>query len=151
MKNLFLITLITAISLTTTNCSSDDGDSRPDNLSITGGVWKLSTFSIDGKDSTSTLGACELLETYSFTEDGKFVNKYYEKDATSGDCKLVSTLNGKWVTDGTAGTTPRFKLTFDDGTTPSITCIVGISYLTYAYDVDTSTGKSSYSYSFQKQ
>ncbi len=146
MKKYFLIALITLTSLASINCSSDD-DTSTDQQTLTGGVWSLAKFTIDTVDKTNTLDECDLLETFSFTNDGKFVNKYYEKNATSGKCELKSTLPGTW----TETETKRYALVFDNDADDPITFVLGRYDLAYGYEEDSPTGKTSYRYEYRKQ
>ncbi len=147
MKKYFLIALVTVTSLTFTNCGSDDDDSSTDQQTLTGGVWKFTKYTIDTVDKTDTLDECNLLETFSFTDDGKFVNKHHEKSASSGQCELNTTLSGTWKEIETM----KYALVFDNNADDPITFVLGRFDLAYGREEDSPTGKTSYRYEFRKQ
>lgn len=109
MKNFFLLTLVTFISLTTANCNKDDD--KDAETPLTGATWKITKLEIDGKDSTSTLNKCDLMDTYLFTDDGKFTFTSHELQV-SGDCS-TGTSSGKWVADNSVAGSRRFNVTFN--------------------------------------
>ena len=146
MKKYFLIALVTVTSLTFTNCGSDD-DSSTDQQTLTGGEWKFDNYRINTVDKTDTLDECNLLETFSFTDDGKFVNKHHEKSASSGKCELNATLSGTWKEIETM----KYALVFDNNADDPITFVLGRFDLAYEIEEDGPTGKINYRYEYRKQ
>ncbi|WP_271782932.1 lipocalin family protein [Aquimarina algiphila] len=119
MKNLFLITLLTAAFFTTTSCKSDDD--KIEEIPLTGAAWKLTSLSVNG--TNRALDECELLDTYSFTDDGKFTFDGNEKEA-SGECAKTVT-NGTWTADNSVAGSRRFNITFTGETETQLLTLEG--------------------------
>lgn len=118
MKTPFLFfSLIFALSFI--SCSDDD---IPETL-LTGATWQLSRLEIGLKDKTSTLNKCDLMDTYTFTEDGKFTFTGHELEI-SDDCSSRA-VTGTWVEDNSVPYTRRFNATFDGDDTSFLLLIEG--------------------------
>ncbi len=139
MKKTFLISLLSVIAFVSFSCSSDDDDTSPETL--VGGEWKLVKFTIDGLDVTEErLDECELLETFEFTNDGKFVRKDFIKNEATGNCDADDTYTGTWTEDGLAGSDQKFKLVFDNDADDDISLVLGRFVIGFGEDVEQQDG-----------
>lgn len=109
MKKLSVIILASIIALSFTSCSSDD--EKAAEASLTAKPWKLSKLEINLVDQTSTLDKCDLMDTYNFTDDGKFSFTGHELESSSNCSSTVVT--GTWVEDNSVKYSRRFNATFD--------------------------------------
>jgi len=134
------------LTFATTSCSDDDEKEDEKQVALTGGVWKITFFSIDG--DLQVLDQCERLETFEFLENGTFVQKLYSSNDAEDGCDLDTERKGKWVNSTRV---KFFDLTFDEDTFQNITMNLGIRSLGYGYDVQNEDQLlQSYSVDFEK-
>ncbi|GAA3523179.1 hypothetical protein GCM10022393_42420 [Aquimarina addita] len=149
MKKLFLTCLVVFVSLLSFSCGDDDEESGADTL--VGGEWKLVEFRIENEDQTSTLEACDLLETFVFREDGTFTNTFYSANDSSGACEIDETSLGTYVQNADVNNSGSYTLTYNDFD-DTITVLLGRMDLVYSEEVEQQDGSVQiYGYIYEKQ
>lgn len=146
MKKLSVIILASILAFVTLNCSKDDGENEK-NAVLTGGIWQLTSFTIDGGEKP--LSTCARLETFQFMDDGTFSQKIYSSNSAEDGCELETERTGKWVK---ASKEDFFNITFDNDTFQDIIFNIGVRTLGYGISVTSTDDPTKfYGYYFEKK
>lgn len=147
MKKLSVILLASILSFSLSSCS-DDEDEDVAQISLTGGVWKIVDFSIEGE--RQELDECEQLETFEFNEDNTFVQQQFTLNEETGECEADPALTGTWEVSPSDVGNLNYLLKFDNNADDDILINLGLMSFDYTYEIETSTGIDRYSFIFEK-
>ena len=98
MKKLILIIEVFIAAMIFYSCSSNDSDIQIIDKIV--GKWRLNQLIIDNVDMQ--INECEKKMTLEILDNGTYIEKDYEYDETSTECKLIDMISGIWKNMGSS-------------------------------------------------